>query len=1170
MRPRFARLRQFFSTPSENALLPNRRPLRIEPLEDRRMLTAYLVDSLGDTTGADGVITLREAIEAANTNAAVGDALPGSAIDTDSISFDGALFASGPATITLQNGRLQITDDLDIQGPGAESLTIDADGLSRVFYINGAEIDTAISGLTITGGNTVWDGGGVYNSGSLTITGATISGNSANNSTSGGGGIYNLGTLTVAASTISGNSAKLDGGGIYHDEGTATISNSTISGNSAGHGGGIRISFGTVTVTGSTILGNSAQSLGGGIENAANLEVTGSAILANSTDGAGGGIYNFGTLTVTSSTISGNSADEGCSGIRSTDTLTVTNSIVSLNVDPNGTDIEGLLTVDSGFNLIGVDPQFVRAPDPGADGTWGTEDDDPGDLHLTAESPAINFGNSSAVPPQLVTDLDGLPRIHGGRVDIGVYEYQADPPAGREIPSAVVTTLADTVDLYDGIVSLREALFYGSVEEIVGPITFHAALNADEIMLAGRPLSVGWSVQIDASSLDSLSVNADNKSRVFTTLADAIGLVGLTVTGGSARAGGGIRNFGTLTVSYSTVAGNSARSSGGILTSGSLIVTHSTISGNSAEFSGGGIDNSGTLLVTYSTISDNSARYFGGGLVNDGTLTVTNSTISGNSAQFGGGICGGPITVTYSTISGNLASGSGGGIYNWGTLEVVSSAIVGNMALVYGGGIYIESVGNRVTVTGSTISGNAVGLLDVAPGIGGGVFNNDGILTVHNTILASNTASGADPDVSGPMAAISSHNLIGDGSGMSGIANGINANLVGTAASPIDPRFVRAPSPGADGWWGSPDDDFGDLRLLVDSPAIDAGDDALAVNADGSPLMTDLGGNPRISGQRVDMGAYEYLRNLYWDEAGPGDWDAIDGLGYSRWLDADSGRLTFFPNNVGTAAVVREDTVIVPNDSQVSTLTIESGQVRVNAGQTLAIAGGLTVPDVSQAGMAGSEGLIAGDGDVELGPGSTLSLAAGDFLGDYSQREWGDCTRSIITVAGGITGTFDVEPLAGTYLGYGVFATDLGDNLQPVSYAVDAVLVDLFQAAPGDTDGNRLVEGPDILAILTASLFGDGEVLNPDGTYAAVWGTGDFDGNHKVEGPDILMMLQASLFGDGIYEGDLCALPAKSASIETSWIAQFEAVRHGKPSRHSRPARAVDELMKQWLVDSRQ
>ena len=127
----------------------------------------------------------------------------------------------------------------------------------------------------------------------------------------------------------------------------------------------------------------------------------------------------------------------------------------------------------------------------------------------------------------------------------------------------------------------------------------------------------------------------------------------------AAADGGGVFNYGTLTLTDSTISGNSAAGSGGgVLSRGPLTLTHSTISGNSAR-SGGGVQNYYTLTLTDSTISGNSAsdrrrrrgeslrhphpdpqhhlRQFrqrlGGGVANNGTLTLTHSTISGNSAS---------------------------------------------------------------------------------------------------------------------------------------------------------------------------------------------------------------------------------------------------------------------------------------------------------------------------------------------------------------------------------------------------------------------------------------------------------------------------------------------------------------------------------------------------------
>ena len=73
----------------------------------------------------------------------------------------------------------------------------------------------------------------------------------------------------MSNSTFSGNSASYDGGGIYNcNSGTVTVSNSTFSGNSASYGGGIRNNDGTVTVSNSTFSGNTRYGVdGGGIYN---------------------------------------------------------------------------------------------------------------------------------------------------------------------------------------------------------------------------------------------------------------------------------------------------------------------------------------------------------------------------------------------------------------------------------------------------------------------------------------------------------------------------------------------------------------------------------------------------------------------------------------------------------------------------------------------------------------------------------------------------------------------------------------------------------------------------------------------------------------------------------------------------------------------------------------
>jgi hypothetical protein len=387
-------------------------------------------------------------------------------------------------------------------------------------------------------------------------------------------------------------------------------------------------------------------------------------------------------------------------------------------------------------------------------------------------------------------------------------------------------------------------------------------------------------------------------------------VTGSTLSGNSASGvygddGGAIRNLGTLTVSNSTLSGNSATGAdaggGGIDNGGTLTVSNSTLSGNSGGDRGGGIANGGTLTVSNSTLSGNSA-FEGGGIANGGTLTVSNSTLSGNSAGEGGGIyTGSPLTVisnstlsdnsagegggiynfarltvSDSTLSGNSAAfanvGAGGGIYNDGTLTVSNTTLSGNSARYYGGGIY-----NRygpLTVSNSTLSGNSAGrygggiYADNTPGpqpftltnvtltanranySGGGLYVLSGSPVLHNTLIAGNfrglTGTTAD-DVYGSLNSGGDYNLIGDGTGMTGLTNGVNGNQVGSASDPIDPQL------GPLDFNGGPTLTH---ALLSGSPAIDAGNNAYATDWDQRGP-----GYPRIVNGIIDIGAFEYQGN---------------------------------------------------------------------------------------------------------------------------------------------------------------------------------------------------------------------------------------------------------------------------------------------------------------------
>ena len=869
-----------------------------EPAAGRQAASLMVTTSEDVFDLYDNLVSLREAIYYVGT---------GSLGDT--ITFDPTL---DEETIRLSGTSVWIDRGLTIDASGLTSLTIDADQQSRVFTVIAPEADPVeLKHLTITGG--LGDcGGGIYSIRStLTVSTSMLSGNSANDD---GGGIYNYdGTLTVTNSIISGNSAGGSGGGICNCSGTLTVTNSTIMENAAEeHGGGGICNTGTLTVTNSTLSGNSAGTVGGGICNMFGmLTVTNSTLSGNSADYASGISNEHGTLAVTNSTLSGNSTGNGGVISSSGDTPTLNNSILWQN---GSEELDGFETLSGSRNLIGIDPKFVRDSSDGGDG-WGdnpntpdvdeSANDDYGDLRLTAHSPAIDYGDDSlavdADENPLSTDLDGNPRFFSGSpVDVGAVEYQGEPAAGRQAASLMVTTSEDVFDLYDNLVSLREAIYYVGTGSLGDTITFDPTLDEETIRLSGVSLWIDRGLTIDASGLTSLTIDADGQSRAFTVIApeaDPVELKYLTITGGLGNYGGGICNISsTLAVTNSTLAGNSADWGGGGIYNhyGSLTVTNSTLSGNSAteEYSGlgGGIYNyDGTLTVTNSIISGNSTGGSGGGIHNSsGTLTITSSTISNNSAIGAGGIYNdsGTLTVTNSTIMENAADQfAGGGIYNdsHGTLTVTNSTLSGNDAATYGGGIYSRSY-STLTVTNSTLSGNSAGwgggiyndygdTLTVTNSTlsgnlamyGGGIYNYSGTLTVTNSTFSGNAASsGGGICSNGPLTVNNSilWQNYGGAIGDPGILSGSH-NLIG-----IDPKFVRDPSDGGDGWWDdfdtpdvdeSANNDYGDLRLTAHSPAIDYGSDAAAVDADGNPLSTDLDGNPRFfSGSPVDVGAVEY------------------------------------------------------------------------------------------------------------------------------------------------------------------------------------------------------------------------------------------------------------------------------------------------------------------------
>ncbi len=350
---------------------------RLEMLETRTLLSVDVVTN----TNSSGPGSLLSTIGAAS---------PG-----DTITF--ASDVTGTITVpSSADAGFFISENLDIQGPGADSLTISGNGEYGVFEIN-TGVTATIAGLTLANGNSDSTGGAIYSAGTLTINSCTFSDN-----------------FGLAGGAICDNS------GGYSTDGMLTINNSTFSNNSGAVGGAIYIAGATVTVNNSTFADNST-------------------LPARNGGSFGGAIFNYGgTLTVTDSTLSGNSAAAEGGGIDNTSgpfnapaTLILANTIIAGNTAPAGPDVSGSVT-SLGSNLIGnssggsgfaatdlVNVSPLLGPLQNNGGPTET-------MALLPGSPAIDSGSNYLIPAGITTDQRGEPREVNG-VDIGAFRSSGVP-----------------------------------------------------------------------------------------------------------------------------------------------------------------------------------------------------------------------------------------------------------------------------------------------------------------------------------------------------------------------------------------------------------------------------------------------------------------------------------------------------------------------------------------------------------------------------------------------------------------------------------------------------------------------------------------------------------------------------------------------------------------------
>jgi hypothetical protein len=344
------------------------------------------------TTVDTGTGSLRAAIKAANESAGP-DAIP--------------IGVTG--TINLESALPDIAEGVNIEGPGAPSLTVRRNSGSFGIFSIASGVSVSISGITISNG-LASQGAGIDSLGALVLERVTVSGNEAV-ATGGaeaiaqGGGIVSIGPLTLRESTVSGNSA-------IAGEGTLET---------VAQGAGLLLSGESSKIESSTISGNRASAGNG----------------ASQTVAQGAGIESSEILLITSSTVTGNAVQssetaKGANLAASGITL-VRDTIVS---GPHGAQscsqpvASGGFNIDDGLSCGLFQPTDLSATDPGISPALAANGGTTLTHALLPGSAAIDRGNAFGATTdqrgmRRPSDFGAIPNAIGGDgSDIGAFEEQ--------------------------------------------------------------------------------------------------------------------------------------------------------------------------------------------------------------------------------------------------------------------------------------------------------------------------------------------------------------------------------------------------------------------------------------------------------------------------------------------------------------------------------------------------------------------------------------------------------------------------------------------------------------------------------------------------------------------------------------------------------------------------
>ncbi len=423
--------------------------------------------------GSGGVAHANPVLTVTNTNNSGPGSLRSALLYAESTYGQDEIVISATGTVTLLSNLPDLSEGVDIVGPGSGSFTIDGQGSYDLLFFDSVSTGSiGVSGLTLTNANP--SGHGIYvGSTSVPVTISDVVATGITGTCGNGFNFYSVdGTVTITDSAATGNSSAVCvGAGLFAGGNTGdldlTITDSRFTDNETGRaGGGIYVAYSTVTIIDSVISGNTAAQGGGGLRIGPDSLATlrGVEITDNEADELGGGIaVNDSTLVMTYSTVSGNTAGQSGGGIQAGGYSIV--GVLSSTISDNETDLYGggLYLSDSGGNLIAN--STISGNRAAAGGAMVA-----GRLALTTIEQSTITGNAVNGIPVSLPPIDGI-MVEGGVAPV---------VCGASDPNAIV---ADPCGSY-GTIELTGSIVAGNgAIDIGGWSHQHVTVDSDHSLL---------------------------------------------------------------------------------------------------------------------------------------------------------------------------------------------------------------------------------------------------------------------------------------------------------------------------------------------------------------------------------------------------------------------------------------------------------------------------------------------------------------------------------------------------------------------------------------------------------------------------------------------------------------------------------------------------------------